>query len=58
MGERAWLSTVLILPEGASRLYRNVLTDERLEASDHEGAFRIPLARIFESAPVALLEAL
>ena len=56
LGERAWLSTVLILPEGESTQYRNVLTDEKLEASEHEGLFRIPLARIFESAPVALLE--
>lgn len=56
LGERAWLSTVLILHEGASGLYRNVLTGEQLEASEHEGYLRIPLARIFESAPVALLE--
>ena len=57
LGDQAWLDSFLSLPEGAARGYRNVVTGEALSAVEHRGKPVLFLARIFESAPVALLEA-
>jgi len=56
-GEAAWLDSFLLLPEGAGR-YRNVITNEELSSQERSGKAGIPLAGIFASAPVALLEKL
>jgi (1->4)-alpha-D-glucan 1-alpha-D-glucosylmutase len=51
LGESAWGDTVLSL--GATGSYRNIITGERVEA-DATGS--VPLARLFGSLPLALLE--
>ena len=58
LGEAAWLDSFLLLPEGATGRYRNVITNEELSSVEHSGKAGIPLANIFTSAPVALLEKL
>jgi (1->4)-alpha-D-glucan 1-alpha-D-glucosylmutase len=56
LGEAAWLDSLLLLPEGGAGRYRNVLTGEELSSSERAGKTTLPLAQIFESSPVALLE--
>lgn len=56
LGERAWLDTFLVLPEGAAGSFRNVVNDEKLEAEERDGHWCLPLAKVFAQAPVALLE--
>jgi (1->4)-alpha-D-glucan 1-alpha-D-glucosylmutase len=56
LGEGAWLDTLLDLPEGAAGRYRNVITGEELNSTEHAGKQVLPLARVFGIAPVALLE--
>jgi (1->4)-alpha-D-glucan 1-alpha-D-glucosylmutase len=58
LGEAAWLDSFLLLPEGAAGRYRNVITNEELSSQEHSGKTGIPLAGLFASAPVALLEKL
>ncbi|GFO67660.1 maltooligosyl trehalose synthase [Geomonas limicola] len=54
LGE-VWLDSLLLL-DGAAGRYRNVITDEELETVEHAGRTALPLARLFATAPVALLE--
>ena len=56
LGESAWMDSILLLPEGGAGRYRNVITGEECNSSEHAGKAGIPLARLFASAPVALLE--
>jgi (1->4)-alpha-D-glucan 1-alpha-D-glucosylmutase len=56
LGERAWLESCLVLPEGGAGRYRNVITGELLESVECSGKAGLPLALVFASAPVALLE--
>jgi (1->4)-alpha-D-glucan 1-alpha-D-glucosylmutase len=56
LGQGAWLDSFLILPEGGSGRYRNVLTDEVMSSVEHAGRPGFPLSQLFESAPVVLLE--
>ena len=56
LGEEAWLGSYLILPEGDAESYRNIITDEELAPVERAGKKVLFLSRLFESAPVALLE--
>jgi (1->4)-alpha-D-glucan 1-alpha-D-glucosylmutase len=56
LGEQVWLDTFLVLPEGTGVRFRNILNNVELDAVEREGHWGIPLARLFASAPVALLE--
>ena len=56
LGEAVWQDTVLVLPEGSGKRFRNVINDEELEAVEHGGQTVIPLARLFGQVSVALLE--
>jgi (1->4)-alpha-D-glucan 1-alpha-D-glucosylmutase len=58
MGKSAWLDSVLLLPEGGAGRYRNVVTSEEISSQELSGKSVIPLASIFASAPVVLLEKL
>jgi (1->4)-alpha-D-glucan 1-alpha-D-glucosylmutase len=56
LGE-VWGDTWLALPRGHDgRAYRNLLTEERLEAEPRGDASSLPLARICHHFPVAILE--
>jgi maltooligosyltrehalose synthase len=57
IGIRAWGDTDLILPAGAPASWRNVFTGVRLKAraGEGEGSGRLPLYRVLEQFPVALL---
>ncbi|HEY7139129.1 MAG TPA: malto-oligosyltrehalose synthase [Methylomirabilota bacterium] len=50
-----WAGTRLELPEPAPRLYRNVLTGERLEVETRDGRPGLPLEALFAIFPMALL---
>jgi (1->4)-alpha-D-glucan 1-alpha-D-glucosylmutase len=56
MGE-VWSDTVLLLPEGSGRRFRNVVNDDEVEAVERDGELALPLAQVLAAAPVALLEA-
>jgi (1->4)-alpha-D-glucan 1-alpha-D-glucosylmutase len=56
LGTAAWGGAVLILPAPAGRRYRNIFTDEIVDAIERDGAAGLPLAQIFANFPVALLE--
>ena len=51
-----WSGTWLELPEGWSRLYRNVLTGEAVEVVTREGRAALGLDAVLTTFPVALLE--
>lgn len=53
IGQRCWKSTRLVLPSGAPRAWRDILTGELVRADD-SGALSV--ARIFRTLPVAILE--
>jgi (1->4)-alpha-D-glucan 1-alpha-D-glucosylmutase len=59
LGPGAWSDTHLLLPEGSGtpRRWRNLFTGEGLDAEDRDGRAVLPLARVFDALPVALLEA-
>jgi (1->4)-alpha-D-glucan 1-alpha-D-glucosylmutase len=54
IGMEAWADTELVLGEAGGGRFRNVFTNEAISAAD--GA--LPLAAVFRSFPVALLEAI
>jgi (1->4)-alpha-D-glucan 1-alpha-D-glucosylmutase len=54
-GEQLWEDTSVSLPRGSGLRFRNVLTDELVNAVESDGALCLPLAGILETAPVALL---
>ena len=52
-----WRDTSLVLPgDITDRVFRNVLTGERVRADSQDGKPTLPLAAVFQSFPVALLE--
>ena len=51
-GERVWQESVLLLPPGMGGRFRNIVNGAESDAVGQE----LPLARLFEEAPVALLE--
>jgi (1->4)-alpha-D-glucan 1-alpha-D-glucosylmutase len=58
LGKAAWQDTVLQLPEGAPDSWQNVLTGERVLATQASDGRRIlALADVFKRFPVALLDA-
>jgi (1->4)-alpha-D-glucan 1-alpha-D-glucosylmutase len=54
----AWLDSSLLLGEVGFGRFRNVITDEELDAVERGGQPTLPLARLFATASVALLEKL
>jgi (1->4)-alpha-D-glucan 1-alpha-D-glucosylmutase len=57
LGADVWEDTRLVIPfESTGRLYRNILTGERLVTSLWEGKTSFPLAAVLADFPVALLE--
>lgn len=54
-GGRVWGGDRLILPKEAPRVWRNVLTGETMQGALAAGRRVLPLKRIFEHFPVALL---
>jgi (1->4)-alpha-D-glucan 1-alpha-D-glucosylmutase len=58
LGEGVWENDLLVLPgDVADQSYRNVLTGETVASTPQsEGVHGLPLARIFATFPVALLE--
>ncbi len=57
LGADVWKDTRLVIPfESAGRIYRNVITGERLATSLWEGQTSFPLAAVLADFPVALLE--
>lgn len=55
LGYSVWGRSLLVLPEGAPRHWRNVFTGERLMAATRHRKRTLRLSRIFASFPVALL---
>jgi (1->4)-alpha-D-glucan 1-alpha-D-glucosylmutase len=56
-GPEVWGETALPVPgAGDGAAYRNVFTGETVRAVDGEGGTALPLAEVFASFPVALLE--
>ena len=56
LGEDAWTSTRILLPEGLPAAgYRHVITGEAIAAVPGPGQHAIPAAEIFRTSPVALL---
>ena len=56
LGAAAWHATALIVPGPAGRRYRDIFTDETIETVERDGAVALPLAQVFASFPVAVLE--
>jgi (1->4)-alpha-D-glucan 1-alpha-D-glucosylmutase len=57
LGPAVWGEDRVILPTGGEgRLYQNLFTGEVLEATERDGRPTLPLASIFSSFPVAMLE--
>ncbi|HEY3308531.1 MAG TPA: malto-oligosyltrehalose synthase [Desulfuromonadaceae bacterium] len=56
LGEQCWSDTFLTLLKGSSNHYRNIITEQIINAAEHQGEMRISLAELFTCAPVALLE--
>lgn len=57
LGADVWKDTRLVIPfESTGRIYRNVITGERLATSLWEGQTSFPLATVLADFPVALLE--
>lgn len=57
LGADVWKDTRLVIPfENTGRIYRNVITGERLATSLREGQTSFPLAAVLADFPVALLE--
>ena len=56
VGPAAWRDTLLLLPEGAPDIWRNVMTEERLTASPSPAGHKVlPLGDLLKRFPVALL---
>ncbi|UFS69219.1 malto-oligosyltrehalose synthase [Geomonas sp. RF6] len=55
LGEGAWLDTAITLPANAPTRYRNVFTEETVEAEPREGEALLSAAKVFARGPVALL---
>jgi (1->4)-alpha-D-glucan 1-alpha-D-glucosylmutase len=55
LGERAWGSSALVLPEDAPQYWRNILTEDELEVDRSKQKKLLYLASIFSSFPLALL---
>ncbi len=55
LGYSVWGRSLLVLPEGAPRHWRNVFTGERLTAATRHRKRTLRLSHIFMSFPVALL---
>ena len=52
-----WRDTSLVLPgDTTGRVFRNLLTGERVRADSQNGKPALPIAAVFQSFPVALLE--
>lgn len=59
LGESVWGNTMIILPEHTtSTQYRNILTKETLSTEHVEGSPTLPVARIFNQLPIAMMEQL
>jgi (1->4)-alpha-D-glucan 1-alpha-D-glucosylmutase len=56
MGNSTWGRGQLVLPQNFPGKWRNVFTGETLSAHSRGGQKVVPLARLFSSFPVALLE--
>jgi (1->4)-alpha-D-glucan 1-alpha-D-glucosylmutase len=57
LGADAWGDTWLMLPEeSASARYRNLFTGQELALGEHGRRLGLPLSRVLETFPVALLE--
>jgi (1->4)-alpha-D-glucan 1-alpha-D-glucosylmutase len=57
IGPEVWGTSWLLLPEDdAGRSYRNHLTGEVIAVSSYQGDAALPLAEVFASFPVAMLE--
>jgi (1->4)-alpha-D-glucan 1-alpha-D-glucosylmutase len=56
LGEGAWGKSVLALPEDAPDRWRNIFTEEEIEASTADGKKQLRLADVFQSFPVAILK--
>ncbi len=55
LGDEKWENTVLLLPDDAPRLWRNIFTRETLDTGAGPGAGRdLPPARVWNNFPVAL----
>jgi len=57
LGERVWGDTVLALPTAAAAHYRNALTDRSVPLQHDGDRVSVRAADLFETFPVALLEA-
>ena len=52
-GLRAWLDTTLVLPAGAPKQWKNIITGESVNAADGS----LLMSRVMEHFPMALLAA-
>jgi maltooligosyltrehalose synthase len=56
LGPGVWQDTILVLPGiGPGRRFRNILTNETVVTTGHDGKGVIALARALANFPVALL---
>jgi (1->4)-alpha-D-glucan 1-alpha-D-glucosylmutase len=57
VGTGVWGEAAVVLPPGGGpAAYRHLLTGEVVESREHEGQRTLPLAGVFRSFPVAMLE--
>ena len=55
LGEETWGFSALVLPEGVPECWLNIFTGEELSVILSEGRNLLPLAKVFQSFPLALL---
>lgn len=56
IGGAVWKDTVVSMPPGGARTYRNVFTMDMLSTKEHAGGDAIEVGQVFKQFPVALLE--
>jgi maltooligosyltrehalose synthase len=57
VGERVWGDTTLSLPTPAAATYQNVLTDRSVPLDDDGERVTVRAADLFDTFPIALIEA-
>jgi (1->4)-alpha-D-glucan 1-alpha-D-glucosylmutase len=54
LGKRAWQDTAILLPRNLGhRVFRNIFSDEDVEATESKDGYSLPLRLVFSSFPVA-----
>ena len=55
LGSRVWGKGMVVLPSQAPVAWRNVFTDQAVRVRTQKGRKMLPLSKIFQDFPVALM---